>query len=70
MFIFIYCNYMLGSSVICGSEIYVMGFYIVDENLEVVKRENVVILYEDNYMENYGGYDFNFFEGYIMLSMF
>lgn len=60
---------MFGFLVIYGSEIYVMGLYIVEYNFKVAKWENVVILLEENYEANYD-YDFNFLEGYIMFNMF
>lgn len=37
----------------CGSETYVMGLHKIDGNLEVAKRENDAVLYEDNYEQKY-----------------
>src|SRR5690606_8288748 len=40
-----------------GTETFVMGTKHFDDNFDIVKRENSVILLEDNYEENYEGFD-------------
>ena len=40
-----------------------------DENLEVAKRENAVILVEDNYKERYQGFDPKSSESYIIFEL-
>ena len=57
LFISIHCN--SGPAHICGSETYVMGLHTSEGNLKVAKRENAVILKEDNYLKKYGGFDPN-----------
>jgi N-acetylmuramoyl-L-alanine amidase len=42
-----------------GNETWVLGLRRSDENLEMVMKENSVILLEDNYEENYNGFDPN-----------
>lgn len=69
LFISIHCNYMPNSEATHGSETYVMGLHTAEHNLDVAKRENDVILLEDDYERNYD-YDPNSPAGHIMLSMF
>ncbi len=70
LFISIHCNNFPKSGRVKGSETYVLGLHRADDNLEVAKRENAAIYYEDNYQETYGGYDPNSPEGHIILSMY
>jgi N-acetylmuramoyl-L-alanine amidase len=37
----------------CGSETYVMGLHKIEGNLEVAKRENDAVMFEDNYEQKY-----------------
>ncbi len=68
LFISIHCN-ANQSSQPYGTETYVMGLHKSKENLEVAKKENAAILLEDNYREEYDGFDPNSDEGYISLSI-
>ena len=49
-----------------GAETYTLGLARTDDNLEVAKRENSVILLEDNYKRKYEGFDPRFSESYII----
>jgi N-acetylmuramoyl-L-alanine amidase len=68
LFISIHCNAMSNASYIKGSETYVLGLHRTKENLEVAKRENAVVLLEDDYKNNYD-FDPTSDEGHILLSM-
>ncbi|GAB2783395.1 hypothetical protein GCM10027275_29190 [Rhabdobacter roseus] len=57
LFISIHCNYAPGSSRVTGTETFVMGLHKSEGNLQVAKRENSVILKEDNYKQRYKGFD-------------
>ncbi len=70
LFISIHCNSAPYSSRVSGTETYVMGFDKVAGNLEVAKRENRVILLEENYAENYEGFDPNSPESHILFSLY
>jgi N-acetylmuramoyl-L-alanine amidase len=69
LFVSIHCNF-ISSPKTKGTETFVMGLHRADENLAVAKRENASITLEQNYKENYEGYDPNSDEGHIMMSMF
>jgi len=57
------------SSKYTGTSTYVMGLNKSEENLEVAKLENSVILKEEGYQQNYKGYDPNSPESHIILSL-
>jgi len=68
LFISIHCN--SGPSDIHGTETYTMGLHNTQENLQVAKRENEVILKEENYKQHYDGFDPNSPEGHILFSLY
>lgn len=71
VFFSIHCNSLeRPNNTIEGTETYVMGLHRAEENLQVAKRENGVILLEPAYNTHYGGYDPHSPEGHIMLSMY
>ena len=49
-----------------GVETYILGLHRSQDNLEVAKRENSVIVYEDNYETKYQGFNPNEPESYII----
>jgi len=56
LFICIHCNANPSASPF-GTETYVMGLHKTEANLNVAKRENDVILLEDNYNQHYDGFN-------------
>ncbi len=68
LFVSVHCNWISNPSIF-GTETYVMGLHKTEENFEVARRENAVILQEENYEENYEGFDPNSPESYIFLSL-
>lgn len=67
LFICIHCN--AGSPEAHGSETYALGLHRAATNLAVAKRENEAILLEDNYKENYLGFDVHSPEGSVIFSL-
>lgn len=52
-----------------GMETYTLGMHRADDNLDVAKRENSVILIEQDYRQHYEGFDPNSSESYIMFEL-
>ncbi|WP_027136554.1 N-acetylmuramoyl-L-alanine amidase family protein [Gaetbulibacter saemankumensis] len=57
LFVSVHCN--AHGSQAHGTETFVLGTHRNQTNFEVAKRENSVIFLEDDYEENYGGFDPN-----------
>ena len=54
------------NSGVMGTETYTLGLHRTEENLEVAKKENSVILIEDDYKKRYAGFNPNSSESYII----
>jgi N-acetylmuramoyl-L-alanine amidase len=65
LFISLHANCVSESSA-RGTETFTLGLYNSIENLEVAKKENAVILLEEDYTTNYEGFNPNETESYIM----
>ncbi len=68
LFISIHCDSFTKSSA-KGSSSHVMGLRYTEANLRVAQKENSVIFLEDNYEENYNGFDPNSTESIIAFSL-
>lgn len=68
LFISIHVNANPHSNKLHGTETYTLGLHKTEGNLEVAKRENSVILKEDNYQQKYKGFDPNSPLAHIMLA--
>ncbi len=67
LFVSIHCNSHHTQA--SGTETFVLGLNANDENFDVAKNENSVILLEDNYQANYEGFDPNSPESIIGLTL-
>lgn len=68
LFISLHAN-ACGTPSIRGTETFILGLHRSQENLEVAKKENSVILYEEDHSERYEGFDPNSAESYIMFEL-
>lgn len=66
LFISIHTNSVASGKTVKGTETYTLGLHRTEENLEVAKKENSVILIEDNYEQRYAGFNPNSSESYII----
>ena len=66
LFISIHTNALANNQTAKGASTWTLGLAKSDANLEVAKRENSVILYEDDYKTRYAGFNPNSAESYII----
>ena len=66
LFVSIHTNALPKGKQARGLETYTLGMNRAEENFDVAKRENAVILYEKDYKQRYEGFDPNSSESYIM----
>lgn len=70
IFISIHCNAVeANKDKSYGTETWVMGLHKTATNFEIAKRENSVILLEENNLEKYEGFDPNDPESYILFAL-
>lgn len=66
LFVSIHTNALPRGRIARGMETYTLGMHRAGTNLDVAKRENSVILIEQDYKQRYEGFDPNSSESYIM----
>ena len=66
LFISIHTNSVAKGRSVRGTETYTLGLHRTEDNLEVAKKENSVILIESNYEQRYAGFNPNSAESYII----
>ncbi len=70
LFISIHCNSLPSKPSVAGTETYVLGMHKSKASLEVAKRENRSITFEEDYQAKYEGFDPNSEEAYIIFSLY
>ncbi len=68
LFVSIHAN-SISNPKIFGAETFVLGLHRTQENLDVAKKENSVIVLEDDYSKKYEGFDPNSTESYIIFEL-
>ena len=69
LFISVHTNALDGGKISRGFETYTLGMHRANDNLNVAKRENSVILIEKDYKQRYAGFDPKSSESYIMFEL-
>lgn len=69
LFISVHCNSARNTSAV-GTETFVMGLHRSQANLEVARKENASILFEEDYMETYEGFDPHSPEANIIFTLY
>lgn len=69
LFISIHANY-ISNPKIEGTETFALGLHRTQDNLEVAKKENSVIVLEDDYSTTYEDFDPNLAESYIIFELY
>ncbi len=67
LFVSVHCDAFTNNA--SGASTFVLGLHANERNLEVAKKENEVIYLEENFEENYAGYDPNSPESFIGLTL-
>ncbi len=69
LFISIHANYIANPK-ITGTETFALGLHRTQDNLEVAKKENSVIVLEEDYSTKYEDFDPNLSESYIIFELY
>lgn len=69
LFISIHTNSIGGGRIARGASTWTLGLAKTAENLAVAKRENEIILFEDDYKQKYAGFNPNSSESYIIFEL-
>lgn len=69
LFVSIHANALPKGKISRGMETYTLGMHRANDNFEVAKRENSVILVEKDYKQRYAGFDPRSSESYIMFEL-
>ncbi len=69
LFISIHANY-ISNPKITGTETFALGLHRTQDNLEVAKKENSVIVLEEDYSTTYEDFDPNSSESYIIFELY
>jgi len=70
LFVSIHCNAFPNNRNVYGTETYVLGTHKTKDNLDVAKRENSVMLLEEDYEDKYEGFDPKSPDSHILFQLY